>query len=59
MTTPMITQTPTLYELYRQHINEQSDELETVLKAQTLFPHCWEKIYTLMNETIKQQGTAK
>ena len=55
----MITQTPTLYELYRQHINEQSDELETVLKAQTLFPHCWEKIYTLMNETIKQQGTAK
>ena len=55
----MITQTPTLYELYRQHINEQSDERETVLKAQTLFPHCWEKIYTLMNETIKQQGTAK
>jgi len=49
----------TLYELYQQHIEQQSDERETVLKAQTLHPNSWQKIYTLMNETIKQQGTAK
>ena len=55
MTTPMITQTPTLYELYRQHVEQQSDERETVLKAQKLFPKNWQSIYSLMNETIKKK----
>ena len=55
MTTPMTT----LNELYRLHVDEQRDERETVLKAQTLHPNSWQKIYTLMNSTIKQQGTAK
>ena len=49
------TQTPTIYELYRLHVDEQRDELETVLKAQTLFPHCWQQIYSLMNQTLKQK----
>ena len=53
----MTTTMTTLYELYKEHVDEQRDELETVLKAQTLFPHCWEKIFTLMNSTIKQQAT--
>ena len=51
----MTTQTTTLYELYRQHINEQSDERETVLEAQRLFPYTWQAIYSLMNETIKEK----
>ena len=51
----MTTQTTTLYELYKEHVDEQRDELETVLKAQTLFPHCWQQIYSLMNSTIKQK----
>jgi len=55
MTTPMITQTPTLYELYRLHVDELKDERETVLEAQRLFPYTWQAIYSLMNETIKQK----
>ena len=55
----MTTQNTTLYELYKEHCDQQLDERETVLKAQTLFPHCWEKIFTLMNQTIKQQGNQK
>jgi len=51
----MTTTMTTLYELYKEHCDQQLDERETVLKAQTLFPHCWEKIYTLMNETIKEK----
>ena len=51
----MTTQTPTLYELYRQHIDQQSDEHQTVLEAQKLFPKNWQSIYSLMNETIKQK----
>jgi len=47
--------TQTLYELYRQHIDEQSDERETVLEAQRLFPKNWQSIYGLMNETIKKK----
>ena len=49
------TQTPTLYALYRLHVDEQRDELETVLKAQKLFPKNWQSIYSLMNETIKKK----
>ena len=55
----MTTQTTTLYALYRLHINEQSDEHQTVLEAQRLFPYTWQAIYSLMNETIKQQGNQK
>ena|GEM_PF-1853816 len=51
MTTPMTT----LNELYRQHIDQQSDEHQTVLEAQRLFPYTWRSIYSLMNETIKQK----
>ena len=53
------TQTPTLYELYRQHIDELKDERETVQQARQKFPKTWQQIYSLMNQTIKQQGTAK
>ena len=51
----MTTTMTTLYELYRQHVDEQRDERETVLEAQKLFPKNWQSIYGLMNETIKQK----
>ena len=55
MTTPMTTTMTTLYQLYRQHIDELKDERETVLEAQRLFPYTWQAIYSLMNQTIKQK----
>ena len=51
----MNTGIPTLYALYRLHVEQQSDERETVLKAQTLHPNSWQQIYSLMNSTIKQK----
>ena len=51
----MTTTMTTLYELYRQHIDELKDERETIREAQRLFPYTWQAIYSLMNETIKQK----
>ena len=47
--------TQTLYALYRQHVDEQRDERETIQEAQRLFPYTWRSIYSLMNSTIKQK----
>jgi len=45
----------TLNELYRQHIDQQLDERETILEAQRLFPYTWRSMFSLMNETIKKK----
>ena len=51
----MTTQTTTLYELYKEHCDQQLDERETIREAQRLFPYTWQAIYSLMNETIKEK----
>ena len=49
----------TLETLYRQHCEQSLDERETIQQARQKFPKTWQQIYSLMNQTVKQQGTAK
>ena len=51
--------TQTLDQLYRQHIDQQLDERQTIQEARRLFPYTWQAIYGLMNQTIKQKERKK